>query len=201
MYHQLFTPDLICTLHDILQTYGPESADTSIFLATSSAVDLKSEKWDIQVQATLLGETETVYDDHLRSQTTAVANDITYCGFDTLSDYRRSVNPSDRVPYEALKAEATCNVAAGIWLADRMKDTLKAVGLDCEEELVLTERQTEQFEIMSRPSPIRKSCSTPCFNFLANDMDDRLSTEKASVCRILADWAHESPKIPNWNWP
>ncbi|KAJ6568220.1 hypothetical protein DFH09DRAFT_983075 [Mycena vulgaris] len=155
-------------------------ADTSTFLSTSSAVDLKSEMKDIQVKAKFLGASKTVYEDHLQTQSAASMYDITYNGFDTLSDYQQNERARDWVTYERIKADATRNVAGGIRLVSRMTETLEGLGLDCETERALTEGQVENVcksgvvvEVMFLPySGLRDYVAATSTRFLTSRLND-----------------------------
>ncbi|KAG5644904.1 hypothetical protein DXG03_007456 [Asterophora parasitica] len=153
-------------------------ADTSTFLSTSSNVDLKSEMRDIQVKAKFLGASKTVFADHLDTQAVATMCDISYIGFDSLSEYQQNERAMNRGAYERIKVDATRNVADGIRLVDRMKEALGGVGLDCER--ALTEAEMEDVcmsgavvEVMFLPySGLRDYVAATSIGFLTSQLDD-----------------------------
>lgn len=131
------------------QTYGDYylaalclGADTSTFLSTSSSVDLKAEMRDIQVKAKFLGMQKTVYEDHKQSASVTSAYDITYCGFDTLTESQKTAQAHDRQSYMELQAEATQNVARGMTLGKQIKQAVQRLNLGEDiETAILTDEQ------------------------------------------------------------
>lgn len=84
---------------------------------------------DIQVKAKVLWVSKTVYKEHKSTLSTTSAYDITYTGFDSLNSYSRAMHATDEASYNALRAEAMRNVAAGITLEKRVEDKLHACGV------------------------------------------------------------------------
>ncbi|KAF7341754.1 hypothetical protein MSAN_02074200 [Mycena sanguinolenta] len=135
---------------DFNRTYGKYfaaalfiGADTTTFLSTSSTMDLRSEMQDIEVKAKILWVHKTVYSNHSHSESASSTYDITYDGFDTLSAYQRHLRATNATGYETLRTEAEGNLAGGIGLVERLKDTLQSVGLDETKTTVLTEKQLQ----------------------------------------------------------
>lgn len=118
-------------------------ADTSTALSTSTGFDLTQELRDIQVKAKVLFMTKTVYEDQSRSDLGGTSYDITYDGFDTLTNYQGNMRATDADLFRAIQLEAARNVANGKQLVDRVKDTLKGIGLNCEKETPLTRKQID----------------------------------------------------------
>lgn len=83
---------------------------------------------DIQGEASVLGISTSV-SEHKNTHSTASAYDITYIGFDSLSDYRGTTYATDEESYNALRTEARDNVAAGIAIEKRVQDGLQACAI------------------------------------------------------------------------
>ncbi|CAK5267425.1 unnamed protein product [Mycena citricolor] len=125
-------------------------ADTSTFLSTSSAMDIQSEMRDIQAKAKVLWVTVS-YRSHYEASSAYDACDITYEGFDTLTNHHQNMHASDRGQYSELMTQATVNVAGGIRLVERVKEKLQELGLDYkadsdEGELVAEDQMKGVFE-------------------------------------------------------
>ncbi|KAJ7268392.1 hypothetical protein C8J57DRAFT_1067219 [Mycena rebaudengoi] len=135
---------------DFNRTYGQYfaaalfiGADTTTFLSTSSSMDIRSEMRDIEVKAKILWKNVPVYKDQYHSESASSTYDITYDGFDTLSAYQRHSRVTDATGYEALKMEAARNLSGGIGLVDRVRETLKSLGLNEKKTMMMTEKQLQ----------------------------------------------------------
>lgn len=122
-------------------------ADTSTFLSTSSSIDLDAEMKSIQVKARLFGFSATVVDTHSATQAVDITYDVTFCGFDSLTDpgYQQTQRARDRDGFETIKRDAAVNVANGTGLDKRVKDVLSTLGVGMGVAARLTQGECEAF--------------------------------------------------------